>query len=75
VSCRLTDAEEEEGLHAEELFLCDLQQHKLLWEVLHLNTVLVHAGDMHPTTDRQGQINTQTQKGKQTKKHLAISDW
>ena len=44
----LTDAEEEQGLHAEELFLSDLQQDKLLGEVSHPYTVLEHAGDVHP---------------------------
>lgn len=43
-----TDAEEKQGLHAEELFLSDLQQEELLGDVSHPYAVLVHGGDVHP---------------------------
>lgn len=43
----LTDAEENQGLHAQELFLRDLQQHKLLRQVPHPYAVFVHGGKVH----------------------------
>lgn len=48
-----TDAEEKQGLHAEELFLSDLQQEELLGDVSHPYAVLVHGGDMHPVSAGQ----------------------
>lgn len=42
-----TDAEEKQGLHAEELFLSDLQQEELLGDVSHPYAVFVHGGDVH----------------------------
>ena len=44
----LTDAEEQQGLHAEELFVSDLQQQQLLGEMSHPYAVLIHAGSVHP---------------------------
>lgn len=44
----LTDAEEQQGLHAEELLLGYLQQHKLLGQMSHPHAVLIHGGDLHP---------------------------
>lgn len=43
----LTDAEEEQGLHAEELLPRDLQQQELLWQMSHPYAVLVHGGNVH----------------------------
>lgn len=48
----LTDAEEKQGLHAQELFLSDLQQQELLGNVSHPYAVLVHGGDVHPMSCR-----------------------
>lgn len=56
----LTYAEEEQGLHAEELFLSDLQQDKLLGEVSHPYTVLEHAGDVHPMA---GDVRKEEEQG------------
>lgn len=50
----LTDAEEKQGLHAQELFLSDLQQQELLGNVSHPYAVLVHGGDVHPMSCRLG---------------------
>lgn len=50
----LTDAEEKQGLHAQELFLADLQQQELLGNVSHPYAVLVHGGDVHPMSCRSG---------------------
>lgn len=46
----LTNAEEKQGLHAEELLLSDLQQKELLWKMSHPYAVLVHGGDVHPVS-------------------------
>lgn len=43
----LTNAKEEQGLHAEKLFLGDLQHLKLLREMPHPYAVLVHGGNVH----------------------------
>lgn len=48
----LTDAEEKQGLHTQELFLSDLQQQELLGNVSHPYAVLVHGGDVHPMSCR-----------------------
>lgn len=42
------NAEEEQGLHAEELFLSDLQQQKLLRKMSHPYAVFIHGGNVHP---------------------------
>lgn len=44
----LTDAEEDQGLHAEELLLSDLQRAEPLGEHLHPHTVFIHTGHLHP---------------------------
>lgn len=54
--CRriLTDAEEDQGLHAEELLLSDLQHAEPLGQQLHPHTVFMHAGQMHSLAERGG---------------------
>lgn len=49
---KLTNAEEEQGLHAEVFLLRELHQHKLLRQVFHSDAVLVHGGDLHPMPAR-----------------------
>ena len=43
----LTNTEEKQCLHTEELFLGDLQEDQLLGEMSHPYAVLIHAGDVH----------------------------
>ena len=50
---RRTDAEQQQSLHAQELLLGDLQQDKLLGQVLHPDAVLVHGGYVHPVPERK----------------------
>lgn len=45
---KLTDTEEDQRLHAEELLLGDLQHVESLGQQLHPHTVFIHAGQMHP---------------------------
>lgn len=45
---KLTDAEEDQGLHAQELLLGDVQHAEPLGEQPHAHAVLVHRGDFHP---------------------------
>lgn len=45
---RLTNAEEDKGLHAQELLLGDVERAEPLREQLHAQAVLVHRGELHP---------------------------
>lgn len=55
----LTYTKEEQGLHAEELFLGDLQQLELLRQMSHPYAVLIHGGNVHPVS-----ANVKKKKGK-----------
>ena len=50
----LTDAEEDQRLHAQELLLGDLQHAEPLGEQLHSHTVFIHTGHLHPVAVRKG---------------------
>lgn len=63
----LTDAEENQGLHAQELFLGDLQQHKLLRQVSHPYAVLVHGGKVHSMSAGIKRSRWETQNTEKTK--------
>lgn len=63
----LTDAEENQGLHAQELFLRDLQQHKLLRHVSHPYAVLVHGGKLHSMSAGIKRSRWETQNTENTK--------
>lgn len=48
------DTEEDQGFHAEELLLGDLQHAEPLGEQLHPHTVFIHAGHLHPLAVKVG---------------------